>query len=656
MRILIVFGVLCLVPAAYTTAVPQMFDSEIITPHILDGQDIGNSIQLWVPIQSGKAAYNFKLTALDGKTINLAHFKKQNIVVLSVSTLYTDDPLYFANLERIYRDYRDAEVIVLSVIAKQQSGELSSFGQSFAISYPILPDPKNSVAELYEITSFPTIAIIDKSGVTRYLGRRLTHWTFLEEQIELIIAREEGNSPKHSDFATVESATKSLRSFNRHLRCQAVRTMGELGGGHVVPALITALNDRDRCVRWHAIQALGKIKDIRAIAPLSDALKSKDGGIRELAAQALGQIGNKAAMEPLIKALNDDSELVLLAVIKALENMKDERVASQLIPFLRNDILRESTVEALIKQDELAVSPLMDTLEGDNRAARTTAAYTLGKIAQRIGPQLVVEALEQEARITRLRKIARADTARLYVLLGRAYRERGMYDDAVESYKTSLATLSGREYFIKPKAVANRAKLHPENRDSKEASSETAVRPPGTVQTEKAAMPTRSETSTSASTSLPSQPIKDATGPAVGNIAPDFSLLDLNGERVYLSDFRGKTIILYFWALWSGDNAHQSMRQIQSFNELYRDYQKQDVEVMGISIDEKDMEIVKSYKDTYDVNFPIFIGDKNITQLYKIQNMPAIFFIDHSGKIRKHYTGYKSKYVYDIDIKGILAK
>ena len=645
MRILIVFSVLCLVPAAYTTAVPQMFGSEMITPDVLDGQDIGNSIQLWAPIQSGKAAYNFKLTALDGKTINLAHFKKQNIVVLSVSTLHTDDPLYFANLERIYRDYRDAEVIVLSVIAKQQADELSSFGQSFAISYPILPDPKNSVAELYEITSLPTIAIIDKSGITRYLGRKLTHWTFLEEQIELIIAREEGKSPKRSDFATVELAMKSLRSFNRHLRCHAVKTLGELGGRHVAPALITALNDRDRCTRWHAIQALGKIKDIRAIAPLSDALKSKDGGIRELAAQALGQIGNKAAMEPLMKALNDDSKLVRLAVIKALENMKDERVTSQLIPLLRNDILRESTIEALIKQDELAVSPLMDTLEGDNRAARAAAAYALGKIAQRIRPQLVIEALEQEARISRLRQIARADTARLYVLLGRAYRERRMYDDAVESYKKSLAVLSGREY-IKPKAVAS----------SEQTSSETAARPIEPVQTEKNATSTISKTPTSTPTSPPSQPIKDVIGPAVGNIAPNFTLLDLNGERAHLSDFRGKAIILYFWALWSGDNAHQSMRQIQAFNELYRDYQQQDVEIMGISIDEKNMEIVKSYKDTYDVNFPIFIGDKNITQLYKIQNMPAIFFIDHSGKIRKHYTGYKSKYVYDIDIKGILAK
>ena len=75
---------------------------------------------------------------------------------------------------------------------------------------------------------------------------------------------------------------------------------------------------------------------------------------------------------------------------------------------------------------------------------------------------------------------------------------------------------------------------------------------------------------------------------------------------------------------------------------------------MGISVDEKDMEIVKSYNDTYDVFIPIFIGDKNITQLYKIQNMPAIFFIDHSGKIRKHYTGYKSKYVYDIEIKAMV--
>ena len=636
MKTLTIFCALCFVCVSYADAgiMPQMSGLGTSTQNIFGQRNAVNYIQLSAPIQVGKKAYNFKLVAIDGRKIGLSRLTEEGLVVISISTAYPADAMYFAHLERVYRDYREANLTVLAVISKQDSDELSALKEQFDLSYPILPDPKDSVIELYELKTIPTTLIIDNSGIARYVGT-FTHWTDLEEQIENVMAAVEGKSPKQSDYSTVTAARKSLRSFDRYLRWHAVKALGDLGSKQNVPALIAALNDNDRCTRWHAIQSLGKIGDIRAIAPLSSALKSNDGGIRELAAQALGRIGNKAAMEPLIKTLNDDSRLVRLAVIKALGDMKDNRVVSSLVPLLKDDILLHAVSEELIKQGELAISPLMEVLEGNNRQARKSAVYTLGKIAQRIGPVPIVKVLEQKERLDRLRQIARAGAARLYVLLGKSYRERWMFDASIECYKKSLAMLSGKEYF----SVATK---------------ESATQPMKTSEKTRQVTTTGIVTTPLATLTEPAE--GEIIGTAVGNIAPNFTLLNLNGERVNLSDSRGKVVVLYFWALWSGDNAHESMKQIQTFNNIYRGYNKQGVEVLGIPTDEKDPETVKSFEDTYDINFSIFLCDDYITQLYQITTVPAIFLIDQIGKISKKYTGYKAGYLYDIDVKTILAK
>jgi len=581
-----------------------------------------NYAQLSAPIQVGQKAYSFALTSLNGGKVDLSRHTSEGIVVVSISSAYPSDTMYFAHLERVYRDYREADVTVLAVISKQNRDELSALKEQFDLSYPILPDPKDAVVELYELETVPTTLIIDNSGIARYVGT-FAHWTDLEERIENVMAAVEGKSPKESDYATVTAAKKSLRSFNRYLRWHAAKALGELGSKQDVPALIALLNDDDRATRWHAIQALGKIGDIRAIAPLSEALRSADGGVREIAAQALGRIGNKAAMEPLIKTLNDDSPLVRLAVIKALGDMKDERVVSSLAPLVGDDVLLQTVAEALIKQGDLAISPLVEVLDGNNHRARENAVYTLGKIAQQINPTLITKVLERKERLDRLRQSARADTARLYILLGKAYREHWMFDAAIESYQKSLSMLSGKEYV--PIAT-------------KESATEESQKTGQT--TTKFIEPAEGE----------------VIGTAVGDIAPNFTALNFNGERVSLYDFRGRVVILYFWALWSGDNAHESMKQIQAFNNIYLAYKEQGVEVLGISTDEKDLETLKSFEDTYDIKFPLLLSDGYATQLYQITTLPAIFFIDRTGKIRKTYTGYKTGYVYDIAVREVLEK
>ncbi|MBM3239665.1 redoxin domain-containing protein [Candidatus Poribacteria bacterium] len=666
MKTLMVFYALCFVCIAYAGAgiwsaealLLQSARTFVILRKLRTGETDAlhiQHIQLAAPIQVGQKAYSFKLASIDGRKIELSHFTEQGIVVISISSAYPGNAMYFANLERVYKDYRETNLTVLAVISKQNADELSALKEQFDLSYPILPDPKDTVVELYELKAIPTILIIDNSGVVRYSGT-FTHWTDLEEQIESVMAAVEGKSPNQSDYANIEAARKSLRSFDRYLRWHAVKALGDLGSKQEVPALIAALNDNDRCTRWHAIQSLGKLRDIRAIAALSEALKSDDGGIRELAAQALGQIGNKAAMEPLIKAINDDSQLVRLAVIKALGDMKDNRVVSSLAPLLGEDFLLPTVAEALIKQEELAVSPLIEVLEGrgqppapfgkgDDRQARKNAVYTLGKIAQRIGPAPIVKVLEQKEQLDRLRQIARADTARLYVLLGRTYRERLMFDASIESYQKSLAMLSGREY---TPVVTEESAMQPTQESEKtgQAATTSAVTTP----------PTTSAVPPAPILGIPQGGTGEILGTAVGNIAPNFTLFNLNGEQVNLYDFRGKVVILYFWALWSGDNAHDSMKQIQAFNNIYKGYKAQGVEVLGVPTDENDAETVKSFEDTYDINFPILLSNDQIIPLYQITTLPAIFLIDRSGKIRKTYTGYKTGYLYDIDVKAILAK
>ncbi len=135
--------------------------------------------------------------------------------------------------------------------------------------------------------------------------------------------------------------------------------------------------------------------------------------------------------------------------------------------------------------------------------------------------------------------------------------------------------------------------------------------------------------------------------------APSFALQDLNGKMVNLSDFKGKVVILDFWATW----CPPCVIEIPHFIELYEQYKDQGFAMVGISLDRQGVSVVESFAQKHGVNYPILMNDGRTDKAYGgITYIPTTFVIDAAGNIRQKYVGYQDKAVFEADIKALLAE
>lgn len=112
--------------------------------------------------------------------------------------------------------------------------------------------------------------------------------------------------------------------------------------------------------------------------------------------------------------------------------------------------------------------------------------------------------------------------------------------------------------------------------------------------------------------------------------APDFTLTDANGNSVKLSDYRGKVVLLNFWATWCGPCAIE----IPWFIEFEQAYKSRGFEVLGVSMDDEGWKAVKPFVTEHKINYRVALGNDSVAQLYGgIDSLPTTFIIDRAGKI-----------------------
>lgn len=116
-----------------------------------------------------------------------------------------------------------------------------------------------------------------------------------------------------------------------------------------------------------------------------------------------------------------------------------------------------------------------------------------------------------------------------------------------------------------------------------------------------------------------------------GGQAPDFSLNDLDGVEVRLSNLRGKIVLLEFWATW----CPPCRESIPAMNELYKKYNDKGLVLLGISVDKGQniVEDIRAFIREYAIQYPIVIDSKNVNLLYGVYSIPTLILIDKAGKI-----------------------
>lgn len=123
-------------------------------------------------------------------------------------------------------------------------------------------------------------------------------------------------------------------------------------------------------------------------------------------------------------------------------------------------------------------------------------------------------------------------------------------------------------------------------------------------------------------------------------VAPDFSLEDLNGNKLTLSDFEGKVLFLNFWATW----CPPCRAEIPDFIEVYDKYKDMGLAILGVSVDNISAKQVGEFAEKIKMNYPVAMATKKLFQDYPSPGaIPTTLVIDGMGKIRHKKVGLMSK-------------
>jgi peroxiredoxin len=133
--------------------------------------------------------------------------------------------------------------------------------------------------------------------------------------------------------------------------------------------------------------------------------------------------------------------------------------------------------------------------------------------------------------------------------------------------------------------------------------------------------------------------------------APDFTLKDAEGKTVHLSDYKGKVVLLDFWATWCGP----CRIEIPWFMEMQRKNRDKGFEVLGVSMDDEGWDVVRPFLKELSINYRVMIGnDATASEYGGVDSLPTTFLIDREGKIAAVHVGLAAKKDFEDGVNELL--
>lgn len=138
----------------------------------------------------------------------------------------------------------------------------------------------------------------------------------------------------------------------------------------------------------------------------------------------------------------------------------------------------------------------------------------------------------------------------------------------------------------------------------------------------------------------------------ISDAAPSWTLQDINGKSVQLSDFKGKVVILAFWATW----CPPCRAEIPGFIELQSKYADKGFAVIGVSLDQGGAAVVKAFSEKAQINYPVVLGDQATAAAYGgIFSLPTTYLIDRDGKVAGVHVGFDEAEAFERELVPLLS-
>ncbi len=128
---------------------------------------------------------------------------------------------------------------------------------------------------------------------------------------------------------------------------------------------------------------------------------------------------------------------------------------------------------------------------------------------------------------------------------------------------------------------------------------------------------------------------EEKVGLAKSMIAPDFTLKDIEGNSHTLSEYRGKVVLVDFWATW----CFPCIIEIPHFVKLYNQYKERGFVILGASLDNNEKRL-KNFIKNQAINYPVLVNARKVSVIYAVQGIPTAYLIDKDGRITEKFVGY----------------
>jgi peroxiredoxin len=146
--------------------------------------------------------------------------------------------------------------------------------------------------------------------------------------------------------------------------------------------------------------------------------------------------------------------------------------------------------------------------------------------------------------------------------------------------------------------------------------------------------------------------IADLTPPNARNIAPGFRLIDSQGTPIKLSVYKGRVVLLDFWATWCTG----CKTEIPWYVEFLDKFKDRGLSAIGVAMDEDGWKSVHPFLVEHKINYPIVIGNEKLGNRFGVSAMPVTLLIDRNGKIADKHVGMVDKDAFDREIQLLLKE
>lgn len=139
--------------------------------------------------------------------------------------------------------------------------------------------------------------------------------------------------------------------------------------------------------------------------------------------------------------------------------------------------------------------------------------------------------------------------------------------------------------------------------------------------------------------------------PQVGKPAPDFAVKDVNGKEHKLADYRGKVVLVVFWATW----CPPCMQEVPSLKRLQTKYGARGLNILAFSVDSRPEKVLPDFISKNSINYQVLVSSEQAEKAYGgIEGIPTAFLIDREGKLVASYVGYTVESKFSRDIENLL--